>query len=64
MDLIMVDLGDDTEIMIGDDAVLFGAQGNDSISVQSISDKCNTVPYEIICWISPRVPRIYTNKEE
>ncbi len=64
MDLIMVDLGDDYEIKIGDEAVLFGAQGNDRITVNSISEKCNTIPYEIICWISPRVPRIYLNKEE
>ncbi len=64
MDLIMVDLGDDREIKVGDEVVLIGAQGNDSISIQSICEKCNTIPYEIICRLSGRVPRIYLNKEE
>ena len=64
MDLMMVDLCDDREIRVGDEVVLIGSQDNDLISIQSICDICNTVPYEVICCISGRVPRIYLNKEE
>ena len=59
MDLIMVDLGGDKEIRIGDEVVLFGWQNGQQVSVQSICDKLNTIPYEVTCWVSQRVPRVY-----
>ncbi|MBN2355716.1 alanine racemase [candidate division KSB1 bacterium] len=62
MDLIMADVGEDHTIRIGEEAVLFGRQGQEQISVQSICDKLDTIPYEVTCWISKRVPRIYIQK--
>lgn len=59
MDLIMVNLGDDSEVSAGDEAVLFGRHGEDEVSVKSICEKLNTIPYEVTCWVSKRVPRIY-----
>ncbi len=61
MDLIMVDLGLDHDVKIGDDVILFGKQNTEEITVRSICEKCNTIPYEVTCWVSGRVPRIYKN---
>ncbi len=64
MDMIVVDLGDDTSVQEGDEVVLFGKQDNNEITVESICEKINTIPYEVICWVSNRVQRIYINSEE
>ena len=59
MDLLMVDIGDNKNIEIGDKVVLLGKQKNNEISIHSICQKTNTIPYEIMCSISSRVPRTY-----
>ncbi|MBN1351591.1 alanine racemase [candidate division KSB1 bacterium] len=59
MDLIHVDIGYDSEIKEGDDVVLFGQQMSEFIPVTDICRKINTIPYEVLCGISNRVPRIY-----
>ena len=59
MDLIMANVGEDEDIATGDEAVLFGRQGNEEVTVQSICDLLNTIPYEVTCWVSKRVPRVY-----
>jgi alanine racemase len=59
MDLIHVDLGNDNEIQVGDEVVLFGSQGGAKVSVNEICQKLDTIPYEVCCWISDRVVRVY-----
>jgi len=59
MDLIHADIGNHTEIKEGDEVILFGRQGQESIYVTDICKKINTIPYEVCCWISDRVPRIF-----
>lgn len=59
MDLIHADLGDNTEIQEGDEVVLFGKQGDAEITVTEICEKLGTIPYEVCCWVSRRVPRVY-----
>jgi alanine racemase len=44
---------------IGDEVVLMGRQRNAEISVEEIAQLCSTISYEVVCWISQRVPRIY-----
>lgn len=58
MDQIMVDVGEDN-VEVGDEAVLIGRQGNQEISMYEVCQKLNTIPYELCCWISERVPRVY-----
>lgn len=64
MDLLMVDLGKDKHIQIGDEVVLLGKQKEEEISVYQLSEKINTIPYEIMCSLSSRVPRIYTGENK
>lgn len=59
MDLIHADIGENTEIQQSDEAVLFGKQGPENIPVTDICEKINTIPYEVLCGISSRVPRFF-----
>ena len=58
MDQFLVDIGNDTEIELYDDVTLFGPDqaGPDALEVARLAD---TIPYEITCGISGRVPRLY-----
>ena len=58
MELTIVDVTDIPEVDIGDEAVLIGTQGADAITAYEHADLADTIPYEILCNISARVPRI------
>ena len=58
MDQLMVDCGDD-EIAVGDEVVLIGRQGDEVITAQEWADRVDTIAYEVVCGIGPRVPRHY-----
>lgn len=62
MDQLMVDLGPDGDTRIGDEAVLFGRQGEAEITVTELADLIGTINYELVCNVSARVPRIYLNE--
>lgn len=64
MDLIMAAAGAGDEIRTGDEVVLFGRQGDEEISVASICELLGTIPYEVTCWISKRVPRVYMHSDD
>lgn len=59
MDQITVDVTHLPPLSVGEEAVLFGKQGQAEISVDEIAQKLNTINYEVVCGISPRVPRVY-----
>ena len=54
MDLCMVDVTD-TNAREGDIAIIFGKE----ITIEEIANQLDTIPYEILTSISPRVKRIY-----
>jgi len=62
MDQTMVDVGHLKDVKVGDDVVLIGSQKGRTIRAEDIARLCHTIPYEVICWISPRVPRVYINE--
>lgn len=59
MDFTYVDVTDVQRVSIGDEVVLFGKQGEEIISIESIADLAGLIPYEITCAIGADVPRIY-----
>ncbi len=63
MDLIMIDLLDNRDIKVGDEVILMGTQGGETISAVELADKSMTVPYEVLCYISERVQRVYINRD-
>ncbi|MEW5977125.1 MAG: alanine racemase [Acidobacteriota bacterium] len=61
MDLTLVDVTDLEAARVGDEVVLIGNQNGAWLSVQEVAQVCHTIPYEILCGIGPRVPRVYLN---
>ena len=59
MDMTMLDVGDIPEAVMEEEVVVFGKQGNSSISVDEIASTINTINYEVVSTIMERVPRIY-----
>ncbi|MBN2285169.1 MAG: alanine racemase [Tissierellales bacterium] len=59
MDQCMVDITGEDHIKVGDEVVLFGQQGDVSITVDEIAKLLHTINYEVVCMISNRVPRKY-----
>ena len=59
MDQFMVDVTDIPQVEAGDTATIFGTDGDETISVDEIAKKANTINYEIICNINSRVTRVY-----
>jgi len=64
MDMTMVDVGDFKDIKTGDDVVLIGRQGKENITAEELAQLTNTIPYEVVCNIGRRVPRIYKDYKE
>ncbi len=62
MDHIMVDLGSDYEVQPEDEVVLMGQDGEESITAWELASKLGTIPYEILCMLNNRVPRVYVNQ--
>lgn len=60
MDQTMIDVSHLIDLHIGDQAVLFGTDEN-GVTASDWARWLNTIEYEIVCSISKRVPRIYTN---
>lgn len=58
MDQLMIDVGD-ADVAIGDEVVLLGQQGGSSITAAEIARTLDTIPYEVVCAVSDRVPRSY-----
>ena len=58
MDQLMVDVGD-FPVRIGDEVVLIGSQGKNRITAEELALLSNTIPYEIVCGLGSRIPRVY-----
>jgi len=59
MDMILVDVTDIPGVIVGDEAVLIGRQGEERITANDIAALLDTIPYEVLCSIGPRIPRLY-----
>ena len=57
MDQMMVDVTDVPEVREDDEAILWG--GTVSDTAETIARKTDTIPYEVLCGVSRRVPRVY-----
>jgi len=54
-----VDVTDLTPVQVGETVTLIGQQGKESIWADEVADWIGTIPYEVLCGIGPRVPRLY-----
>jgi len=58
MDQIMVDTGN-SSVKAGDEVVLIGAQKKARIAAEELAQLSATIPYEIVCGLGSRIPRVY-----
>ena len=59
MDMIVIDVTHVPAVKIGDIATIFGEDGNEHISTADLAAKADTIPYEILCGIAVRIPKVY-----
>jgi alanine racemase len=59
MDQTMLDVGHIDGVQPGDEVVIYGQQGQESLPVDEVADLCWTISYETVATVMARVPRIY-----
>ena len=59
MDLLTIDVTDLPDAAVGDEVILLGSQGGESITAEELATLAGTISYEIFCRVSARVPRLY-----
>ena len=60
MDMCMIDLTDLPEVQVGDEVEIFGPEN----SIDKLAEIGGTIPYELSCAVSKRVPRVYRRSGE
>ena len=58
MDMTMIDVTG-TDVAPGDEVVIVGHQGDESIGVREIAASIGTIPYELLCRVGSRIQRVY-----
>jgi alanine racemase len=48
-----------SSLPVGTEVTLFGSQGSESISINEIANKLETISYEVTCIVGNRIPRVY-----
>jgi len=56
MDQIMIALGEDDSVQVGDRVVLFGWDG---LAAAALAEQIGSIGYELLCAVSPRVKRVF-----
>ncbi|MFB3114608.1 MAG: alanine racemase [Nitrospirales bacterium] len=59
MDMTLIDITDVPEARVESNVVLLGSQGTETISAIDIANWQESIPYEVLCNIGPRVNRVY-----
>jgi alanine racemase len=59
MDLTTLDVTDIPGVAIGEEVVLLGTQGSETLGAEDLARAAGTIPYEILTNVSRRVPRFY-----
>ncbi|MBU8910407.1 MAG: alanine racemase [Desulfobacterales bacterium] len=60
MDQTLVDVGDISDINPGDEVVLIGSQGDETLGADELAERINTINYEIVSALTPRVKKVYS----
>ncbi len=63
MDLTLLDVTDIPGVEVGDEVILIGHSEHCRITAYEIAADLGTVPYEVLCSIGKRVPRIYVDED-
>jgi alanine racemase len=58
MDMTLVDVTDIPGVAVGDEVVLLGSQGKETLTADALAEWEGTIPYEVLCGVGARVPRL------
>jgi len=58
MDMTTIDVTG-TDVAPGDEVVIVGEQGGESLDVREIAASIGTIPYELLCRVGARIERVY-----
>ena len=61
MDQLVLDATDTPELEVGSVVTLLGQQGGRRIGPADWSERCHTIPWEILCGFKHRLPRLAVN---
>ena len=65
MDQTLVDLTEAPQSLVpGEQVTMIGSQGKEQILLSSLAEQAETIPWELLCSITKRVPRVYTTRRE
>lgn len=64
MDQCMIDLTDVPDVKVGDEVIVMGSDGVNTILADDIADATGTINYEIVCAFGQRLPKIYIDSEK
>lgn len=59
MDQTIIDVGQIPDVQVEDEVVIIGRQANKTISSDELAQNINTINYEIVSSLTPRVKRVY-----
>lgn len=59
MDQCMIDVTDVPGVTVGDEAIILGSDGKNTISADDIAAATGTINYEIVCAFGQRLPKVY-----
>lgn len=59
MDRCFIDVTDLSDVNVGSEVVIFGNQKDKTILVESAAELIDTIPYEVVCSLGRKVPKIY-----
>lgn len=60
MDSMTIDLSGCPEATVGSDVTIFGHHGASFVSLENVAERIDTIPYELLARVGPRVQRIFT----
>jgi alanine racemase len=60
MDMLTLDVTDIPDVAVDDEVTLIGGQGSECVDADEMAALIDTIPYEVICGLMERVPRLYT----
>ena len=59
MDQFMVDVTDVPNVKVGDEIIVMGSDGVNTISAEDIANATGTINYEITCAFGQRLPKVF-----
>lgn len=62
MDQCMIDVTDVPDVKLGDEVIIMGSDGENTILADDIAKATGTINYEIVCAFGQRLPKVYVRK--